>query len=74
MLAGLLLLTGRLWYVQVARGDEYTSRIRSNSQVNVRLPSVRGEILDRNGLPLAENRSSVAVELYLPDIVRAYRE
>ena len=74
MLAGILLLTGRLWYVQVARGDEYTSRIRSNSQVNVRLPSVRGEILDRNGVPLAENRSSVAVELYLPDIVRAYRE
>jgi len=74
MLAGILLLTVRLWYVQVARGDEYTSRIRSNSQVNVRLPSVRGEILDRNGVPLAENRSSVAVEFYLPDIVRAYRE
>ena len=74
MLAGILLLIGRLWYVQVARGDEYTARIRSNSQVNVRLPAVRGEILDRNGIPLAENRSSVAVEFYLPDIVRAYRE
>ncbi len=74
MLACVLLLIGRLWYVQVARGDEYTARIRSNSQVNVRLPAVRGEILDRNGIPLAENRSSVAVEFYLPDIVRAYRE
>ena len=74
MLACILLLIGRLWYVQVARGDEYTARIRSNSQVNVRLPAVRGEILDRNGIPLAENRSSVAVEFYLPDIVRAYRE
>ena len=74
MLSAILLLTGRLWYVQVARGDEYTARIRSNSQVNVRLPAVRGDILDRNGVPLAENRSSVAVEFYLPDIVRAYRE
>jgi len=74
MLACILLLSGRLWYVQVARGDEYTARIRSNSQVNVRLPAVRGDILDRNGVPLAENRSSVAVEFYLPDIVRAYRE
>jgi penicillin-binding protein 2 len=74
MLVGVLLLIGRLWYVQVARGDEYIARIRSNSQVNVRLPAVRGEILDRNGIPLAENRSSVAVEFYLPDIVRAYRE
>jgi penicillin-binding protein 2 len=74
MLAGILLLTGRLWYVQVARGNQYTARIRSNSQVNVRLPAVRGEIIDRNGIPLAENRSSVAVEFCLPDIVRAYRE
>jgi len=74
MLAAVLLLTGRLWYVQVARGEEYTARIRSNSQVNVRLPSVRGDILDRHGVRLAENRSSMAVEFYLPEIVRAYRE
>ena len=68
-----LLLIGRLWYVQVARGTEYTSRIRNNSQVNVRLPAVRGEILDRQGVPLAQNRASNAVEFYLPDIVRDYR-
>ena len=74
MLSAVLLLTGRLWYVQVARGEEYTARIRSNSQVNVRLPSVRGDILDRHGVRLAENRSSMAVELYLPEVVRAYRE
>lgn len=68
-----LMLIGRLWYVQVARGSEYTSRIRNNSQVNVRLPAVRGEIVDRQGLPLAQNRASNAVEFYLPDIVRDYR-
>ena len=67
-----LLLT-RLWYVQVARGEEYTSRIRNNSQVNVRLPAVRGEITDRHGLPLARNRASNAIEFYLPDMVRDYR-
>ena len=68
------LLVSRLWYVQVARGAEYTARIRGNSQVNVRLPAVRGEILDRAGRPLAENRASTVVEFYLPDLVRAYRE
>jgi penicillin-binding protein 2 len=68
-----LMLLGRLWYVQVARGSEYTSRIRNNSQVNVRLPAVRGEITDRQGIPLAQNRASNAVEFYLPDIVRDYR-
>lgn len=73
MLACFALLLGRLWYVQVARGAEYTARIRNNSQVTVRLPAVRGEILDRNGIPLAQNRASSAVEFYLPDMVRDYR-
>lgn len=74
MLACFALLVGKLWYVQVARGAEYTARIRGTSQVNVRLPAVRGEILDRHGVPLAVNRSSAVVEFYLPDIVRQYRE
>ena len=72
-LAGFILLGARLWYVQVARGEEYTARIRNNSQVNVRLPAVRGEIFDRNKIALAENRASNAVEFYLPDMVRDYR-
>ncbi|MBJ7259398.1 MAG: penicillin-binding protein 2, partial [Chthoniobacterales bacterium] len=72
-LAVFLLLLGRLWYVQVARGSEYTSRIRNSSQVNVRLPAVRGEILDRHGKPMVQNRASNAVEFYLPDMVRDYR-
>lgn len=72
-LALFLMLLGRLWYVQVARGSEYTSRIRNTSQVSVRLPAVRGEILDRNGTPLVQNRVSNTVEFYFPDIVRDYR-
>lgn len=72
-LTGFLLLFARLWYVQVARGAEYTSRIRSASQVSVRLPAVRGEILDRHGIPLVQNRASNTLELYLPDLVRDYR-
>jgi penicillin-binding protein 2 len=72
-LACFSLLLARLWYVQVARGSEYTARIRNNSQVTVRLPAVRGEILDRAGIPLAQNRASNAVEFYLPDMVRDYR-
>ena len=68
-----LLMAGRLWYIQVARGADYTSRIRNSSQVNVRLPAVRGEIRDRAGIPLAQNRASLAVEFYLPDMVRDYR-
>ena len=61
VLAAMLLLAGKLWYVQVARGEEYTSRLRNSSQVSVRLPAVRGEIIGRNGIPLARTRASLAV-------------
>lgn len=67
-------LVVRLWWVQVARGAEYTARIRGSSQVSVRIPAVRGEIRDRNGVTLADNRASFDVDFYLPDMVKAYRE
>jgi penicillin-binding protein 2 len=71
---GLSLLGARLWYVQIARGEEYTAKIRNRSQVTVRLPAVRGEILDRNGLKLVENRASFEVDFDLPELVRSFRE
>ena len=67
-------ITWRLWEVQVLKGSEYASRVSSGSQVTVRLPAVRGEILDRNGIKLVENRASFEVDFYLPDMVRAYKE
>src|SRR2546428_12384092 len=66
-------IVARLWWVQVARGSMYTARIASRSEVRVRIPSVRGEIRDRNGLPLVTNRASYEVDFYLPDMVRGYR-
>lgn len=72
-LLGLSALVGKLWWVTVARGEEYTAKVRGRSQVTVRLPAVRGEILDRNGIALVENRASFELDFYLPDIVNAYR-
>jgi penicillin-binding protein 2 len=40
----------------------------------VRIPSVRGEIKDRNGLTLVQNRASYEVDFYLPEMVKGYRE
>src|SRR5947207_9694212 len=73
-LAGLAALLGRLWYVQVAHGPEWTAKIRGSSEATVRIPSVRGEIRDRNGLTLVANRASYEVDFYLPDMVRGYRQ
>jgi penicillin-binding protein 2 len=77
---GLLLLclmcgiVAQLWWVQVARGAMYAAKIGGRSQVKVRIPSVRGEIRDRNGIPLVTNRASYEVDFYLPDMVRGYRQ
>ncbi|MGE0868136.1 MAG: penicillin-binding protein 2 [Kofleriaceae bacterium] len=50
------LLIGRLWQLQVMRGDSYFERTVSNVVKERYLPSVRGKILDRNGVALADNR------------------
>ena len=73
-LAGLGALLGRLWYVQVAHGQEWTNKIRGSSEATVRIPSVRGEIRDRNGTALVQNRASYEVDFYLPEMVKGYRE
>ncbi|MEY5027021.1 MAG: Stage sporulation protein, partial [Verrucomicrobiota bacterium] len=74
MLAGMAVLVGRLWWIQVAHGDRYARRIASRSEVTVRIPAVRGEIRDRNGVTLVGNRASWEVDFYLPDMVRGYQQ
>ncbi|HEY8900449.1 MAG TPA: penicillin-binding transpeptidase domain-containing protein [Chthoniobacterales bacterium] len=74
IVGGLAILISRLWWVQIVRGDYYLAKVKGGSRVTVRLPAVRGEIKDRNGVPLVENRASFEVDFYLPDIVRAYKK
>jgi penicillin-binding protein 2 len=74
ILCGLAGLVTRLWWVQVARGAAYTAKIANNSEVRVRIPSVRGEIRDRNGIPLVQNRASYEVDFYLPEMVREFKK
>ncbi len=74
VLSALGILVARLWWVQVVEGEKYAAKVRGGSRVTVRLPAVRGEIKDRNGIALVENRASFEVDFYLPDIVRAYKE
>ncbi len=74
MLVGMGALGLRLWWIQVAHGAEWTSQLRGSSQATVRIPSVRGEIKDRNGVTLVQNRASYEVDFYLPEMVKGYRE
>ena len=74
MLLGMGALGLKLWWIQVAHGAEWTAQLRGSSQATVRIPSVRGEIKDRNGITLVQNRASYEVDFYLPEMVRGYRE
>jgi len=68
VIAGLLILIGGLWWVQVIMFHTYTESGRNQSYRTVRIPAVRGKILDRNGLVLAENRPSYDINLYIEEL------
>lgn len=71
---GLLAMVVRLYYMQVVQHAFWLGKMRTGSEVSVRIPAVRGDIQDRNGITLATNRQSFAIEFYLPDMVREYRQ
>ncbi len=61
VVATLTALVGRLWQLQVVRGDRYFARTLSNVVHQRYLPSIRGKIFDRNGEALAQNRPAFNV-------------
>ncbi|WP_328300087.1 penicillin-binding protein 2 [Streptomyces sp. NBC_00435] len=57
----LLTLGGRLWYLQIRNGQEYTDEAKNNNTQQVVQPAVRGSILDSRGVPLADNETRMVV-------------
>jgi penicillin-binding protein 2 len=51
----------RLWFLQVLSGDQYLAEASSNRVRRVVIQAPRGEMTDRNGKTLVENRSAVSV-------------
>ncbi|MDT3397809.1 penicillin-binding protein 2 [Streptomyces sp. B1866] len=66
----LLTLGGRLWYLQIRNGDEYTAEAASNHVQQVVQPAVRGSILDARGIPLADNETRLVVSADRTDLMR----
>ena len=66
--AGLCILLAGLWWVQVVSAREYQAHLDTQAYRTVRLPAVRGKILDREGRVLAENRPRYNLSLYLDDL------
>ncbi|HUH40870.1 MAG TPA: penicillin-binding protein 2 [Castellaniella sp.] len=63
----LLLLVGRLWFLQVVRYENLAARADQNRITIVPIPPRRGQIVDRNGEILARNHRD-----YTLSVVRAH--
>jgi penicillin-binding protein 2 len=72
VLGGLGVLLAGLWWVQVVSARDYQANLETQSFRTVRIPAVRGKILDRNGCVLAENRPTYNVSLYLEELHRSF--
>ena len=53
----------RLWYLQVLSGDKYLAQAQNNQVRDITVRAPRGEILDRDGKVLVDNRTSLALQL-----------
>jgi penicillin-binding protein 2 len=70
---GMVVLFAGLWWVQVVSSRYYQDKLETQSVRTVRIPAVRGNILDREGRPLAENRPSYNIDLYLEDLTKYFQ-
>jgi penicillin-binding protein 2 len=71
---GLLVLLVGLWWVQIVNANRYRASVETQSFRTVRIASVRGKILDRNGVALADNRPSYNVSLYLEELSNEFKK
>jgi penicillin-binding protein 2 len=72
ILAGLGVLLGGLWWVQVVSARAYQANLETQSFRTVRIPAVRGRIFDGNGAVLAENQPAYNVSLYLEELRKPF--
>src|SRR5260370_891838 len=72
MVAGFIVLVVGLWWVQIVSFRDYQAHLEMQSFRTVRIPAVRGKILDRNGIAFAENRLAYNVNLYLDELRKPF--
>ena len=64
----------RLWYLQVLSGDKYLKQAKNNQVREVTVQAPRGQILDRNGHVLVDNRTALALQLKPTELPRSHRK
>lgn len=61
-----MVLAGRMAWLSVVENEQYKLKAESNRVSNTLIPPRRGWLLDRNGKPLASNRTDFRIDL-IPD-------
>src|ERR1039457_7220038 len=72
LVGGLFILVTGLWWVQFFSAREYQAHLDTQAYRTIRIPAVRGKILDREGRVLAENRPRYNLSLYLDDLRKPF--
>lgn len=60
----------RLWYLQVLSGDKYLKEAQNNQVRDITVYAPRGEVLDRAGNVLVDNRTSLALQVLPTELPR----
>jgi len=67
-------LTARLGYLQLVQGGDYSARAEQQRTVLEAVPSTRGLIYDRAGVPLVTNVPTYSVKIRSADLPASIRE
>jgi penicillin-binding protein 2 len=73
VLVGCGALISRLYEFQILKRDFFRKQVPGNRLVTIREPGIRGQIADRNGVVLADNKPIYQVSFNLEEIRQAYR-
>jgi penicillin-binding protein 2 len=68
VIAAVAMVVLRLWSLQVLSGEHYRALARDHGVLDVRVHPPRGEILDRTGKVLVDNRTVMSLELRPSDL------
>jgi penicillin-binding protein 2 len=66
--AALVVLGGRLWYLQVLDTTQYKALAAVNQTRQIVVPAVRGMITDDTGSPLVRNQTEMVVSVNMTDL------
>ena len=72
VMAGFSLLIYRIYVIQVTDHQYWAARVPGSKFESVRIPGIRGEIKDRNGITLVDSTPNYELRLDLQEIVAAY--